>query len=149
MRTVVVGLLFATVALAGCSAPPAVRSVEPTDAWIPTDVQCRDAADIRARASAAREQIPTLTSDQARLDAGNRANVLVSLEVIANLRCRAEAADDVDGLIVELLDAARLADGLASAYQRAQAMAEVNLQAQDVVLKLVALVPGGTSSFTR
>jgi hypothetical protein len=109
-------------------------------AALPLAVACTDAPQLREQAAAARGRIAALTGDRARIIAGNRAKLLSSLALVADLSCKADGAA-VDLLIEEALEVGRQAEASTSEYEAARMWTEADLIASDAVALLVARLP--------
>lgn len=107
---------------------------------LPATVRCEDALELRDLAAAARAQITILPGDRAQIIGGNRAGFLASAAIIADLRCKAIAAN-VDTLLGEALAVGRAAEAATSEYEAAKRWAEADLIAADAIALLVRHLP--------
>jgi hypothetical protein len=107
---------------------------------VPAAVNCTDAPQLRQRALDDRRLSGQSSSDQDKINVGNRARFLASLAIVAELKCKVTlaAADDA---LQPALDAARKAQETPSFYERTVLWGEADFMATQVVAMLVQQLP--------
>jgi hypothetical protein len=130
--------LFVT---AACTQGEAVGASVPP---LPTTVSCAEAPRLKQDAANARRGTGAVTGDRAQIINGNRAKFLASLAAIAQLKCKANAAE-VDALLGKALEVGHVAGTTNSQYEAAQRWTEADLIATDAIALLISQLPASTS----
>lgn len=107
----------------------------------PAAVRCAEAPQLRQFALNQRRAIAELRSDQQRIYAGQRANFVASLAIIAELNCESARAE-ADSALQEAFQAAREAEANpGSFYSSASRWADANYFASQVIVLLMQPPP--------
>jgi hypothetical protein len=130
-------VLAAVAALASCGGNDATSDPPPS---VPAAVSCGDAQQLRQRAADIRGRAETLTSDQEKINAGNRARFLASLAIVAALKCHVILAEAEEALNAAL-EMARTAEGTSGFYERTIRWGEADFMATQVSARLIQQLP--------
>jgi hypothetical protein len=130
-------VLAAVAALASCGENHATSD---PPASVPTTVSCGDAQKLRQQAADIRRRADTLTSDQEKINAGNRARFFASLAIVAALKCHVVLAD-ADDALKPALEMARTAEATRSFYERTIRWGEADFMATLVSARLIQQLP--------
>jgi hypothetical protein len=130
-------VLAAVAALASCGGNNATSD---PPASVPTTVSCGDVQQLRQRAADIRGRAGTLTSDQEKINAGNRARFFASLAIVAALKCHPMLAD-ADAALQPALEMARKAETTRSFYERTIQWGEADFLATQVSAMLIQQLP--------
>jgi hypothetical protein len=134
-------LIVAAVAmLTGCGADGEGMDGATAAISVPNASSCGDASQWRQRAVETRSEALELSSEQARITYGNRANFFASMAVAADLQCIV-SLNDGDLAIEAALDAARTAESARSFYERTIHWGEAQFAANGAIELLVQRIP--------
>lgn len=138
MRVQTLSLVLAAVAaLASCSGNNATSD---PPASVPTTVSCGDAQQLRQQAADIRRGADALTSDQEKINAGNRARFFASLAIVAALKCHVILAE-ADDALKSALEMARTAEATRSFYERTIRWGEADFRATQASAMLIPQLP--------
>jgi len=129
----------ALLTVTGCGGDSSVATESASAGVIPAAVSCGDAPALRQRAADDRRRIAESRSDQERISVGSRANLLASLAVIADLKCKVTLAE-ADEALKPALEAARKAAATKSVYEKTRGFNEASFAATGVVEALLARI---------
>lgn len=135
MRMATLALALAVLAsVAACNGER--RVVAESRSVPPLAVNCGDAAQLRQHAADDRRRVDESRSDHERISIGSRANLLASLAVVADLKCKV-SSPEVDDLLKPALEAAQEAEANASVYEKTRGFAGADFTAHRVIELLV------------